>query len=204
MKSIITWLSVLLLFSACESKSRKEFSVRQLRTEGTVSVHDATKTRHSSSNTSSINTRRRNIKKNLYEQVDQSKEYFVYKVIDGDTFWMEDSLKNQIKVRLIGIDAPETRNTRYKKKGYFAQESKAYMQNVIGNKYVKVELDVQRQDKYGRLLAYVFTAEKTFVNAALVENGFAVVSTFPPNVKYTDQFIALQSKARAAQIGMWK
>jgi endonuclease YncB( thermonuclease family) len=52
------------------------------------------------------------------------------------------------------------------------------------------------RDRYGRLLAYVYLKDGTFVNAWLVEQGYAQVMTVPPNVKYQDLFLKLQREAR--------
>ncbi len=59
-----------------------------------------------------------------------------------------------------------------------------------------MEFDVQQFDKYGRILAYIYLEDGTFVNAWLVENGYAVVMTVPPNVKHQDLFLKLQREAR--------
>lgn len=63
---------------------------------------------------------------------------------------------------------------------------------------------MQKRDKYGRLLAYVYLEDGTFVNAWLVENGYAMVMTVPPNVKYQELFLKLQREARGARRGLWK
>ncbi len=73
---------------------------------------------------------------------------------------------------------------------------------------------MQQRDRYGRLLAYVWTEKpkdtrqntvraKMF-NALLLERGFAQLSTFPPNVKYVDIFTVIQTEARNAGRGIWK
>ncbi len=131
-------------------------------------------------------------------------EGFVYvtKVIDGDTFWTDDGME-PFKVRFIGIDAPETRNTRWKKKGYYANESKKYVRSKTEHQWVRLEYDVQPKDKYRRTLAYVYLEDGTFLNASLVEQGYAVVSTYPPNVKYVEVFIKLQKRAREKNKGLW-
>jgi len=126
----------------------------------------------------------------------------VTKVIDGDTFWVDDGT-SQFKVRFIGIDAPETRNTRWKKKGLYAEQSKEYVRSLTLDKRVNLAWDVQKIDRYQRTLAYVYLEDGTFLNASLVENGYAVVSTFPPNVKYVDLFLKLQHDAREKQQGLW-
>lgn len=130
--------------------------------------------------------------------------YRVVKVVDGDTFWAETKAGNKIKIRLIGIDAPELHNTRSKPKGYFASESTGYLAKLIGGKEVRLEYDVAPLDRYGRTLAYVYLKDGTFVNADLVRNGYALVMTVPPNVKYADTFVQLAAKARKQGKGLWE
>lgn len=127
---------------------------------------------------------------------------FVTKVIDGDTFWVDNG-EEKFKVRFIGVDAPETRNSRYKKKGYYAQEAKSYVASLTDRKWVRLVQDVQSHDRYQRLLAYVYLEDGTFLNAELVANGYAVVATFPPNVQHVDELIQLQKEAREGALGLW-
>lgn len=71
-------------------------------------------------------------------------------------------------------------------------------------KRVELELDVEERDRYGRLLAYVRRAsDGAFLNAQLVERGYAQVLTVPPNVRYADRFLALQRRARERGAGLW-
>jgi micrococcal nuclease len=128
----------------------------------------------------------------------------VIKIVDGDTFWADDGSSKGIKVRLIGVDAPESRNTGRKLKAYFGEQSKLYLAELIENKKVRLEYDVEKKDRYGRTLAYVYLEDETFVNADLVKNGFAMVMTVPPNVKYAEDFVKLQRKARKNRRGLWK
>jgi micrococcal nuclease len=130
--------------------------------------------------------------------------YTVIKITDGDTFWADDGSEKGIKIRLIGVDAPETRRTRNKEVGYYGQESKAYLAELIGGEKVRLEFDVDPTDRYGRSLAYVYKEDGTFVNAELVKNGFAMVMTVPPNVKYAEMLLALQQHARENNIGLWQ
>ncbi len=132
----------------------------------------------------------------------QQKEVYVTKVIDGDTFWVNNG-SEKFKVRFIGIDAPETRNSRGKLKGPYAKEAKEYVQKLTENKWVKLELDVQKKDRYRRMLAYIYLLDGTFLNADLVKGGFAVVDTYPPNVKHTALFVKLQHEARESKKGVW-
>ncbi|MFQ5989748.1 MAG: thermonuclease family protein [Candidatus Methylomirabilales bacterium] len=74
----------------------------------------------------------------------------------------------------------------------------------MANKTVHLEFDVEQRDRYKRLLAYVYLDDCTFVNAWLVEHGYAQVMTVPPNVKYQDLFLKLQREAREQKRGLWK
>lgn len=125
--------------------------------------------------------------------------HLVTKVIDGDTFWIDDAEK----VRLIGIDAPESRNTGRKKIGYYGKEAKAFLKSYLSGKKVELKFDVGHRDQYHRLLAYVYLEDGTFLNAELVKQGYATVYTVPPNVKYADLFLKLQREAREDGRGLW-
>jgi micrococcal nuclease len=132
------------------------------------------------------------------------KEYYrVKRVVDGDTFWIDDGSEKGIKVRLIGVDAPESRNSRKKEIAYFGREASDYLTKLIGGKKIRLEYDTGHFDKYGRTLAYVYLEDGTFVNAKLVRDGYANVMTVPPNVKYADTFLKLERKARKQKRGMW-
>jgi micrococcal nuclease len=124
--------------------------------------------------------------------------------VDGDTFWADDGTSKGVKIRLIGVDAPESRKTFKKEVGYFGKEAKAYLTNLLIGKSVRLEYDVNRTDQYGRTLAYVYLQDGSFVNADLVKNGYAMTLTIPPNVKYADEFVKLQEDARENNRGLWK
>jgi micrococcal nuclease len=130
--------------------------------------------------------------------------FTVTRVVDGDTFWVDDGSEKGLKIRLIGIDAPEPRNTGTRPKGFFGAESSGYLQELLRDKRVRLEYDVSRYDRYRRTLAYAYLEDGTFVNAELVRNGYAMVMTMPPNVKYADTFNELASKARKQKKGLWK
>ena len=124
--------------------------------------------------------------------------YLVKRVIDGDTI----KLSNGETVRYIGIDTPETKHPK-KPVQYFGREAAAANKKLVGGKRVRLEFDAQKRDKYGRLLAYVYV-DDIFVNAWLVENGFAQVMTIPPNVKHQELFLKLQREAREKKRGLWR
>lgn len=129
-------------------------------------------------------------------------EIKVVEVIDGDTV----RLSNGKVLRYIGLDTPETRIKRGGKFVYgpqpFSLQATNYNRSLVEGKKVKIEFDLVKKDRYGRLLGYCFV-EGVFVNAKLIEQGYAVIYTFPPNVKYSDLFYQLQVQARESQKGLW-
>lgn len=128
----------------------------------------------------------------LYLLLSCTYETKIKKVVDGDTVITEDG----VEIRLIGIDAPE-------KERFFYQESKKVLKKLVENKKVKVEFDIVKRDKYGRILGYLFI-DTIFVNAYLLREGFAFIYTFPPNTKYVDIFRKNLEKAIESKKGMWK
>lgn len=132
-----------------------------------------------------------------------AEEAYVKKVIDGDTIL----LLSGEKVRYIGIDAPEMHH-KNKDVMEMGEKAKQFNQSLVGGKKIRLEYDVEQYDKYGRVLAYVYLPAQagvggTFVNAAMVKEGYAQVYTFPPNVKYQELFLKLQKEARDAGKGLW-
>lgn len=123
----------------------------------------------------------------------------VERVVDGDTFIIEGGER----VRLIGVDTPETVHPG-KPVEPFGPEASSFTAARLAGKRVRLELDVQERDRYGRLLAYVFLEDGTFLNMELVGMGLAMVLTVPPNVKYVDQFLRKQEEARENRRGIWR
>jgi len=123
-------------------------------------------------------------------------------VIDGDTV----RLANGKLLRYIGIDTPETRIKENGRFLYapqpFAQEATRYNKKLVDNKFISVEFDLERIDAYGRLLGYCFV-DGTLVNAKMIEEGFAVTCTIPPNIKYVDTLVRLQREAQRNKKGLW-
>ncbi len=124
----------------------------------------------------------------------------VTRVIDGDTIEVEIEGESY-KVRYIGIDTPELHHPT-KPVGYFAQEAYEKNRELVEGQTVFLEKDVSETDQYGRLLRYVYVGD-IFVNAYLVQQGYALVSTYPPDVKYQERFLELQREAREAGRGLW-
>jgi micrococcal nuclease len=133
----------------------------------------------------------------------------VTEVIDGDTFRARLAGGREERVRLIGVDTPES-TTQVEPYG---KEAAAYTARHLSGRTVYLELDVGERDKYGRLLAYVWLSppqsaseaevRAKMFNAELLLAGMAQVMTVPPNVKYADLFVKLQREAREAGKGLW-
>ncbi|MFH1640524.1 MAG: thermonuclease family protein [Candidatus Omnitrophota bacterium] len=138
-------------------------------------------------------------------------DVYVKRVIDGDTIELEDGER----VRLIGIDTPEIhesykmerdiRRTGQNKRIIMELGRRSYLftKNLVEGKRVSLEFDVEKRDRYKRLLAYVYLKDGTFVNAEIVRAGYASLLTFPPNVKYVDLFTKLYREARERRLGLW-
>ena len=124
----------------------------------------------------------------------------VERVVDGDTL----VVAGGHRVRLIGVDTPETKDPR-KPVQCFGREASAYVSSLLGGGAgVRLVGDVEPRDVYGRTLAYVYRlADGFFVNAALVREGYAQVLTIPPNVAHADEFVALARDARQSGRGLW-
>ncbi|MDF2517923.1 MAG: nuclease [Sphingobacterium sp.] len=129
--------------------------------------------------------------------------YRVTKVSDGDTFWCKDDREQRIKIRLIGIDAPEPRNYFRKKEQVFGKEASKYATDLLLHKTIKLEFDVDSLDQYGRTLAYAYLIDGTFINEKIVKDGYAILMTIAPNVKYEQRFQEAQQYAREKGLGLW-
>ena len=129
-------------------------------------------------------------------------EYKVVRVVDGDTFII-DYNGTEERVRLIGVDTPESVHPDESKNTEDGIKMSNYTKDRLQGKIVKLELDVQERDKYGRILAYVYIDDKMY-NKELLELGYAKVATYPPNVKYVDDFTKIQKEARENKVGLWK
>ena len=127
----------------------------------------------------------------------------VVRVVDGDTIVARLAGGREERVRLIGMDTPES-----VKPGTpvqcFALKASAYTKHLLDGRTVRLVQDAEARDRYGRLLAYVYREpDGLFVNEELVRAGYAVPLTYPPNVRFRDEIAALATKAREAGRGLW-
>jgi len=112
-------------------------------------------------------------------------------VIDGDTV----VLSGGTHLRYLGINTPE------KKEAYF-ENATLYNQKLVMGKTVRVEMDTQAYDTYGRLLGFVFVGNVN-INVELVRAGLAHVMIIPPNLKYAEDLQRAQEEARLSGRGIW-
>lgn len=128
--------------------------------------------------------------------------YHVVEFVDGDTITVDMNGKPE-KVRLIGVDTPETHDPR-KAVQCFGVAAAAFTKQFIGSQNVRLENDPTNtnRDRYDRLLRYVYLPNNTLVNAEIIKQGYGFAYTGFPFTK-ADDFIRLQTEAREAKRGLW-
>jgi micrococcal nuclease len=118
----------------------------------------------------------------------------VARVVDGDTLVCDDGLR----IRLLLIDAPEL------SQGGFGALAKSRLEELAGpGTPLLLEHDVQRLDRYGRTLAYLYLPDGRMVNEELLRAGVALVSVHPPNVRHVERLRVTVDSARSAKLGLW-
>lgn len=126
----------------------------------------------------------------------------VSRVVDGDTI----DLANGQIVRFVGIDTPETVDPR-RPVGCFGKEASNETKSLLTGREIILQKDVSDVDKYKRLLRYVFlpleNGQTLFVNDYLVREGFAKVLTYPPDIKYNEEFRQAETDAKEHKKGLW-
>lgn len=125
----------------------------------------------------------------------------VLRVVDGDTFKCMIDGKEQT-VRLIGADTPESVNPKEEKNTVEGKIASEYTKRYLENRDVELEYDIQKTDKYGRILAYVWNGDTLF-NFKLIRDGIAKPMTIAPNVKYSKIIKNLEKKAVESNKGFF-
>lgn len=137
------------------------------------------------------------------------------RVVDGDTIIVNDINGKTMKVRLIGIDTPESVNPDKSKNTEFGNIASEYTKNLLkGYSNLYLQYDRDKTDKYDRTLAYVWLSEpssiddkdivlSSMLNAILLENGYAIDKEYKPNIKYTDMFKDICHDAQINRVGLW-
>ncbi len=137
------------------------------------------------------------------------------RIVDGDTFIIQYNGKKE-RLRLTGIDTPEAsnnpkarrdserKNTSLEailKKG---KRSKSFARSLLaGENYIYLEFDVQKRDRYRRILAYAYLSDGRMINELMLKAGYASLMTVPPNVKYKGRFLKAYREARFMKRGLW-
>ncbi len=127
-----------------------------------------------------------------------TESFKVTRIVDGDTIEIEGGEK----VRYIGIDTPETVDPR-KPVQCFGIEASKKNKELVEGKTVRLEKDITDRDKYSRLLRYVWVGG-LFINLELVKQGFAISYSYPPDIKYQNEFLVAEKEAREKRLGLWE
>lgn len=127
----------------------------------------------------------------------------IIRIIDGDTLVVLLGGKEE-KVRLIGVNTPETVDPR-KPVECFGKEAKEYLSKLLSGKKVRLEADSSQQerDRYRRLLRYVFLEDGTFINEKLISDGYAYEYTYDLPYFYQSAFKQAEADARSSGSGLW-
>lgn len=120
-------------------------------------------------------------------------------VYDGDTILTDKGSK----VRYLGIDAPEMDHTDETKSEFMAMPSRDMNLRLVGKALVRLEQDQEKQDRHGRMLAYVFLENGEMVNVLLVRKGLATVFVTTPRLRYFSLLLEAQREAMGERIGIW-
>jgi micrococcal nuclease len=139
----------------------------------------------------------------------------VLRVVDGDTLKIEYEGRSE-SIRLIGIDTPESRINKKARKDAARSDQDIGTITTMGRQatsYVKgllrkgdtinIEFDVQKRDKYRRLLGYAYLEDGRMLNEEIIKAGYASIMTYPPNVKYQDRFLKAHRDAREGRRGLY-
>lgn len=122
----------------------------------------------------------------------------VQRVVDGDTL----VLSTGERVRLIGVDTPETKHPK-KAVQYFGKEASAFTKREIEGREVRLAFEWKKKDRYGRTLAYVYRKpDDFFLNAELIKQGYAHAYTRFP-FRYLEEFRRYGQDARKRGVGLW-
>ncbi len=153
---------------------------------------------------------RQSVKATLYNSDDWKKyheqQFLVTAVIDGDTIDLKipDKEYPTTRVRLLGVDTPETKNPQTGVM-YFGPEASEFTRQLCENKTVVVLLDskADQRDKYGRLLAYIRLPDGTVLNERILAEGYGY-AYLPYEHTHFDTYLELQNQALQSSAGLWK
>ena len=132
-------------------------------------------------------------------QPDATSYYLVERVVDGDTIVInyQDA---STKVRLIGVDTPETVHPN-KPVEFYGKEASTFLRNLLIGEMVSLDFEQTRKDRYGRLLAYVYR-DGLFVNREILRQGYGIRTTF--KFKHAEDFKNVEAVAKELRKGLWR
>lgn len=128
----------------------------------------------------------------------------IVKVVDGDTVDIDLDGHTE-RVRLIGVNTPETKHPT-KPIECFGPEASAYMTQLLPKgTTVRIERDVEARDRYGRMLLYLYLgSDNLFINLDLIARGYGTPMSIEPNTFHRNDFVRAAAQAEAANVGLWK
>lgn len=132
--------------------------------------------------------------------------YAVERVVDGDTIYIINDTAESEKVRLIGIDTPESVHADEAKNSEEGLVASEFTKTLLSEERVWLEYDIDRYDQYSRTLAYVYFEDgdvPVMVQELLLYHGLAQTMTIQPNSKYASRFVEIQREAQQAGRGFW-
>ena len=128
----------------------------------------------------------------------------VDEIVDGDTIVVSFSTGVTERIRLLGIDTPETSDPTRPVQCFGAEATERLTELLSPGTPVRLERDVEARDQYGRLLAYVFrSSDGVMVNEVLVREGYGDLSIYEPNTAYRDLLHHAVTEARTGNAGLW-
>lgn len=136
----------------------------------------------------------------------------VQRVVDGDTIVVDFPTGERERVRLIGVNTPETVHPK-KPVEYYGKEASDFTKRELTGKRVWLQMDVQVRDRYQRALGYVWletpeesesAVRRSMFNARLLLEGYGQAMTVQPNSRYAEMFVGFQREAREQSKGLWK
>lgn len=130
----------------------------------------------------------------------QTIQGMVREVYDGDTVLVVTRSDGRLKVRLYGIDAPETRKPDRVAQPFGSQAKRVLMYKLLGR---EVLLEVRERDQYGRAVAVVRQGQRD-INAEMVAEGMAWAYRHYLDGPYASRYIGLEEQARRRRLGLWR
>ncbi|OQA03258.1 MAG: Thermonuclease precursor [Planctomycetes bacterium ADurb.Bin401] len=134
------------------------------------------------------------------------KSFFVVKTIDGDTIDINipDGKYEHTRIRMLGIDTPETKSP-HTPVMYYGPEASKFTADTVLEKNVTIIMDKlsNPRDKYHRILCHIQLADGRILNEELITNGLAYADPRFPH-SFLDKYLTLQKKAKTEKTGLWK